>query len=103
MYKPFFERGNGAILPSCDGPFQISSLSDALTGECIGKPVAISRLVRFNFPSEYAIPTEEERPHASVIDELYPKQHVAVFFATRVHVAEVVRVFGRIDDHGSSA
>ena len=66
IQKPFFERGTGAILPQCDGPFSIcrlptlhtAVLEDPLTGELFlqGKPVSVARLIRFHFPPDWAGP-----------------------------------------------
>ena len=60
LHKPFYERGQGVILPQCDGPYSILSLptahtailGDALSGEVYnhGKPLSVARLVRFHFP-----------------------------------------------------
>ena len=64
LSKPFFEKGLGAILPQCDGPYTISPLPtvhtailvDTLTNEPIldGKPLSVARLIRFEFPQDWA-------------------------------------------------
>jgi len=64
LAKPFYEKGQGAILPQCDGPYTISRcptlhtviLVDTLTGEPVldGRPLSVSRLIRFDFPTEWA-------------------------------------------------
>lgn len=63
LQKPFYEKGAGMILPQCSGPCAVDrvflstvQLSDPLTGELVmnGKGVAKSRLVKFEYPAEYA-------------------------------------------------
>ena len=102
LHKPFYERGQGIILPQCDGPYCILDLTthtavlgDALTGTVAfgGKPVSISRLVRFHYPAECAYPTPEEMEDGSVTDRLEHGDFVAVSYKKRVHVACVDRIF----------
>ena len=102
--KPFYEKGTGVILPQCDGPFTIARvptahtviLIDTLTGEpaFLGKAVAVSRIIRFHFPADWAGPeafTAEEKQTA--FDGLSPGTYIACSCQDRVHVARVERVF----------
>ena len=103
LHKPFYERGQGVILPQCDGPYSILSmpsahvviLGDALTGEVHdhGRPVSVARLIRFHFPPHLAFPQAEEVLVASNLSGLKRGAFVAVRFCGRVHVASVERVF----------
>ena len=71
-------------------------LADALTAEPYqnGKPVAVSRLVKYNFPAEHSLPlTEEVDPSsAGKLARLSLGSMVAVNFENRVHVARVERI-----------
>ena len=70
LRKPFYERGNGLILPQADGPYRVHrvfgshsvQLAELTTGVLLmnGKAVATSRLVRFAYPAEIAV--EDLRP-----------------------------------------
>jgi len=101
--KPFYERGQGVILPQCDGPYVVLArpsshtaiLGEALTGETAfyGKPVSIARLVAFDYPLECAFPTREEMTSDELLESLRKGDMVAVRYASRVHVAYVERVF----------
>ena len=63
--KRFYERGTGAILPQSDGPYKVARapsphtavLEDVFSGELYqgGKPVAVGRLLKFNYPVEWAM------------------------------------------------
>ena len=101
VQKPFYEKGEGAILPSADGPYAVAKvqdshgviLEDPLTGESAfgGGRVATERLVRFAFPERWAALDSE--PAANRLS-LRPGNHVAVHTtlgrqAPRVVVAEV--------------
>ena len=70
--KPFYEKGTGMILPQMDGPFEVDranthacQLVDPLTRAPAfqGRPVASSRMVRFDFPADYlaegSVPTPQ--------------------------------------------
>ena len=104
LYKPFYERGTGYILPKCDGPYQIIgfpgggshtvALADALTAEPYdhGKPVSISRLVKFEFPLEYSLPASEDVTPDSLLASLHPRQYVVVAYQDRYHVGMVSRI-----------
>ena len=102
--KTFYEKGTGVILLQCDGPFTIARvpsphtviLTDTLTGEpaFFGKPVAVSRIIRFHFPSGWAGPepfTAEEKETA--FNGLSIGSFIAMSFRDRVHVARVERVY----------
>ena len=62
--KPFYEKGEGVILPQADGPYTISvaqdahgvTLEDPLTGEAAmhGARIATSRLIKYDFPQDWA-------------------------------------------------
>jgi len=70
LRKPFYERGNGLILPQADGPYRVHrvfgshsvQLAELTSGVLLmnGKAVATSRLVRFAYPAEIAV--EDLRP-----------------------------------------
>ncbi|CAE8737884.1 unnamed protein product, partial [Polarella glacialis] len=63
VQKPFYEKGQGMVLPQNDGPFVVDlvyndhavRLRDVLSGDPVfnGRRVATSRLVRFPFPPEW--------------------------------------------------
>ena len=101
--KPFFERGQGIILPQCDGPYSILArpsahtaiLGEPLTGQVAfgSKPVSIARLVAFDFPLDCAFPAREEMTTDELLESLKRGDFVAVRFAARVHVAHVERIF----------
>ena len=64
LKKPFYEKGEGVILPQADGPYKISTvldpynvyLEDPLTGEtaCRGARISTARLIKYDFPQEWA-------------------------------------------------
>jgi len=104
--KPFYERGEGLILPQADGPFCVSvvqdqhgvTLEDPLTGEAIyrGARVATSRLVKFEFPQDWAAVDLEE--DAAKTHDIHVGSFVCVRTsvgraAPRVHVGRVERFF----------
>ena len=100
--RPFYERGEGSILPQCDGPYQILNrpsdhtaiLGDALTREIAfgGKPVSVARLVVFDFPPDQAFPAVEEVSGSSILDSLTRGDMVAVSYRGRVHVAQITMI-----------
>ena len=107
--KPFYEKGTGVILPQCDGPFTIArvlsahtvTLADTLTGEPVfqSKPVSIARLIRFNYPQQYAGPEAlaDETVRSDFFEELKTGDFVACSPRTsafdRVYLGRVLRVF----------
>jgi len=108
LLKPFWEQGQGVILPQCDGPYCISNiptghtahLIDPLSGEPAvdGKPVALGRLLRFKFPSSWAGPeVQDMQEGAKSIEQLRVGDLVCVSPRTsqfkRIHVARVDRTF----------
>ena len=108
LSKPFFEKGLGAILPQCDGPYTISRLPtlhtailvDTLTNEPIldGKPLSVARLIRFEFPQEWAGAEAVELDNdTSQLSKVRRGDFVCVAPRTsqyhRTYVAHVERVF----------
>ena len=104
LHKPFYERGLGAILPQCDGPFRIvamptahtSVLYEALTNEPLdhGRPVSNARLVKYDYPVEHAVlDMGEEATGPDLIAALRPGDFVAVDLQSRIHVARVEQTF----------
>ena len=108
MSKAFFEKGSGVILPQCDGPYTICRLPtihtavliDTLTGAPVldGRPVSVSRLIRFNFPVDWAgADAIELSQNQKSLETLRSRMFVCVSPRTsqyhRVHVARVERVF----------
>jgi hypothetical protein len=108
VYKPPFERGTGAILPQCDGPFRIcrlptlhtAVLEDVTTQDLFmkGRPVSVSRLIAFKYPSQYAVRDPTEIPSGSAaLQGLKVGGYIAVEPRSsqfkRIHVARVDRIF----------
>ena len=112
MTKPFYEKGAGAILPQCDGPFQIyrlptahtAILTDVLSREptADGKAISVARLIRFRFPKDWAGPEHHDLTHSvGAIAQLKVGRFVACEpkasqhreRGQRVHVARVERVW----------
>ena len=108
LAKPFYEKGTGVILPQCDGPYVIYKLPtphivllhDTLTNEsvCDGKPVAVSRLIRFKFPHDWAgAEVQDVEDRENMMNGLKPGMFIAVSpktsFFNRIHVARVERPF----------
>ena len=108
LHKPFFERGQGQILPQCDGPFVIAKISsphtvvlaDPHSGDLYlnGRPQSVTRIVRFDFPVEYA--TNELvglKAPEEVVLSLKLGDFVAVAPKTsqyhRIHVGRVERTY----------
>ena len=112
LTKPFYEKGTGYILPQCDGPYTITKvidthnvmLEDILTGEAYlnGRPISVTRLIRFDFPPEYATPQPDELP-AEVHSNLKIGDMIAVeykaFASSRpqINVARVDKIFPHND------
>lgn len=106
MQKPFFEKGQGLILPQCDGPFMVAkqfnphtvTLCYPLTGSAIlnGTRVSTSRLVHYNFPVEALYDLQDE-----IIDAPAEPLAVGDFVAVelkvnriqRIKVAKIQRIF----------
>ena len=86
--RAFYERGQGVILRQCAGPFTVARalsnhlviLTDPLTNEPYlgGRPQSTARLVRFNFPADYAIPEHQEPASVDLLSELRIGSFVAV-------------------------
>ena len=87
--KPFYEKGQGLILPQSDGPYQILKVQDqygVLLGDPItGEPaygatrVATARLIKFHYPADWAsIDFERDRDQVSNSRELRVGSMVAV-------------------------
>jgi hypothetical protein len=104
LHKHSYERGLGQILPQCDGPYEIVSvptshvciLADPLTGEPYdkAKPVSVTRLVHFEFPSKYAEPTVGDVARGDdLFDHLNVGALIAISRNERVYVARVERLF----------
>jgi transposase InsO family protein len=106
--KPFYEKGTGVILPQCDGPYTIyrlptahtALLLDSLTGETAfdNKAVSVARLIRFNFPIDYATPDLSELRQVKLdFDRIKVGSFVCVAPNSsqfhRIHVARVERCF----------
>jgi len=71
--KPFYEKGQGMILPQMEGPFEVDRASshtcelvDPLTRAPAfqGRPVASSRLVKFEFPAAYITEGAAQSPES---------------------------------------
>jgi len=90
LSKPFGEKGAGLILPQCDVPYIITHLPTAHTAVLEdpttletyhhGQPISISRLVRFQFPAEWAGP-ELTPEDAAANQDLVSKLRVGSFVA----------------------
>jgi len=104
LHKPFYEKGTGQILPQCDGPFEIIAqpsphvciLADPYTGEPFDhtKPVSVARLVRFEFPTNYAEPVAGEfKDLEALMASMQVGKYVAIEYHSRIHVARVERFF----------
>ena len=105
LHRPFYERGLGAILPRCDGPFKIAAaptahsvvLFDPLTNEPHdgGKLVSVARLIRFNYPVDYATwSPAEAASRQEIIRSLKVGDLVAIELAkSRVNIARVHKTF----------
>ena len=105
LHKAFYEKGTGAILPQNDGPFVVSQLldshsvrlEDALTGTPFlqGKPIGVTRLIRYKFPRNFAEPFAHELTTLNV--EVENNSWFAVEIrhqhSYRIFVAKVIRVF----------
>ena len=106
LRKPFYEKGEGVILPQADGPYAISAvldphgvvLEDPLTGEaaCRGVRVATARLIKYDFPQEWAaIDLQEDMApqHEVAVGTLVAVRSAIGRNAPRVHVGRVERFF----------
>ena len=108
LTKPFWEQGLGVILPQCDGPYSIykfptghtAQLIEPLSGEPAlqGKPVALSRLLKFHFPASWAGPEHQDiEVNKCIISELKVGCFVCVSPRTstfsRIYVSRVERTF----------
>lgn len=105
VQKPFYEKGQGMVLPQNDGPFVVDlvfndhavRLRDVLSGDPVfnGRRVATSRLVRFPFPPEWAQHDLREDVDAHVtfkVGDMVVVEH-ALGNNKRCSVARVERVF----------
>ena len=107
VHRPFYERGSGAILPQCDGPYLIARLSsahtcvleDALSGEpyMSGKLVSVNRLVRFAFPADWAPVSSQttsvlETMKSLVVDDIVAVQPRSSQFG-RVYLGKVIAAY----------
>ena len=100
VHKPFYERGGGVILPQSDGPLRVVAFSsthtvileDPLTGEPYlqGRPVAVSRIIRFDFPSDWVDASMEP---VSTGKDLVSHLRVGHFVAVELRVVQHVRVY----------
>ena len=94
-------------MPQCDGPYRVvknfdthtCTLEDALSGDAYrgGQPVAVSRLVKYNFPLDWVDPEPGELLSAAERENLAYKDMVAVEMKhqkyNRVFVARIERTF----------
>jgi hypothetical protein len=99
--KPFFEKGQGLILPQADGPWMISEVQDA-RGVCLVDPiprepamhgarVSAGRLIKFAYPGEWL----EEDPSALAENA---SLRVGAYYAVRAVTKTQVRVYvGRLE------
>jgi hypothetical protein len=104
--KPFYEKGEGVILPQADGPYVITlvqdthgvTLEDPLTGEAAfhGDRISTARLIKFDFPSEFAandLEADAAKEHR-ITHGCYVCVRSAIGrTAARVHVGRVERFF----------
>jgi hypothetical protein len=99
--KPFYEKGEGLILPQADGPYLIAKkhgehsvfLEDVLAGTPAfgGQRVSADRCKKFAFPLEWAhIDLTEDRGDGIGFRD---GDMVALRWHNRVHVSRVDRVF----------
>ena len=104
--KPFYEKGEGVILPQADGPYTIALvldphgvlLEDPLTGEAVykGQRVSTARLIKFGFPQEWAavdLVEDSARSHELHIGSLVCVRSAIGRNSARVHVGRVERFF----------
>ena len=104
LQKPFYEKGQGLILPQCDGPFLIDRLhndhtailSDPLSGASYlgGQRVSTMRLVLFQYPLDALGDHFEELAETPTLP-LTAGDHVALELKSqkRVQVGKIVRLF----------
>mgnify|MGYP001325550184 FL=1 len=104
LQKPFYEKGQGLILPQCDGPFVITRLhndhtailSDPLSGAAYlgGQRVSTMRLVLFQYPVD-ALGDHFEELSENPSLPLSAGDHVALELKSqkRVQVGKIVRLF----------
>ena len=93
------------ILPQCDGPFLVQSVSghtaqlvDPTSGEPAGPAVSLARLIRFHFPAGWAGPDAREvESRDATFDALRVGSFIVVAPNSRkyyrAHVARVERIF----------
>ena len=105
--KPFYEKGQGLLLPQADGPYLINSMPDDHTVTLVnpvtfepfqhGKRISTARIIRFHFPAEHLEADQKEleesiaRPFEVKVDDL-----IAVELHKKdsnIFVARVKRVF----------
>ena len=78
--KPFYERGTGTILPQSDGPYVVSRLpnthtailEDPFSGELFqaGRPVALARLTRFQYPLDWMNEYDNHPPQDEPLSDI---------------------------------
>lgn len=108
LTKPFYEKGLGVILPQADGPYLVSRvlsshtvvLADPMSGEPLqgGRPLSVSRLVKFKFPADWAGPEAVEADDESGSVERYRKGMFLCVASPhsqngRLHVARIEAIF----------
>ena len=104
LQKHFYGKGQGLILPQCDGPFVITRLhndhtailSDPLSGASYlgGQRVSTMRLVSFLYPVDALGDHFEELADAPALP-LTAGDHVALELKNqkRIQVAKIIRLF----------
>ena len=108
LTKPFYEKGLGVILPQADGPYLVTRvlsvhtviLADPMSGEPIqgGRPLSVSRLIRFKFPTDWAGPEAVEVENEPDTMETYRRGMFLCVSSQssqyrRVYVARVEAIF----------
>ena len=108
LTKPFYEKGLGVILPQADGPYLVSRvlsshtvvLADPMSGEPLqgGRPLSMSRLIKFKFPADWAGPEAVEADEESGSVERYRRGMFLCVASPhsqngRLHVARVEAIF----------
>ena len=101
VQKPFYEKGQGLILPQMDGPYQIQRVTthtallvDPLTDAAAfqGKEVAFSRLALFRFPLEGVSGGQAVEETQAQIGDLLAIELIRGQ-ASRIHLAHVLDVY----------
>jgi hypothetical protein len=104
LQKPFYEKGQGLILPQCDGPYLVARvhndhtviLADPLPGASYlgGQRVSTMRLVHFHYPFEALGDHFDEAAEAPALP-LAAHDFVCIELRSqkRIQVCKVIRVF----------